>query len=145
MLGCICGFILGIIPAVMPEKDLGILSKDSWTPLQHLNPGNQECYRLKVGLNNFGSFSPVFLPLTVLMFICCRHRSLDMNQSQCTFETKITFFCVPLNIRYGILLYTSFRALGYRSGGPGSIPGTNRKKKKLVGLEWGALSLVSTN
>jgi hypothetical protein len=35
------------------------------------------------------------------------------------------------------------RVLGYRSGGPGSIPGTTRKKK-VVGLEWGALSLVST-
>jgi hypothetical protein len=34
------------------------------------------------------------------------------------------------------------RVLGYRSGGPGSIPGTTRKK--LVGLERGALSLVST-
>jgi hypothetical protein len=34
------------------------------------------------------------------------------------------------------------RVLGYRSGGPGSIPGTTRKKK--VGLEWGPLSLVST-
>jgi hypothetical protein len=32
------------------------------------------------------------------------------------------------------------RVLGYRSGGPGSISGT---KKKVVGLEWGALSLVS--
>jgi hypothetical protein len=34
------------------------------------------------------------------------------------------------------------RVLGYRSGGPGSIPGTI--KKKVVGLERGALSLVST-
>jgi hypothetical protein len=33
--------------------------------------------------------------------------------------------------------------LGYRSGGPGSIPGTTRKKK-VVGLERGPLSLVST-
>jgi hypothetical protein len=33
--------------------------------------------------------------------------------------------------------------LGYRSGGPGSIPGTNRKKN-LVDLERGALSIVST-
>jgi hypothetical protein len=33
---------------------------------------------------------------------------------------------------------------GYRSGGPGSIPGTTRKKKKVVGLERGPLSLVST-
>jgi hypothetical protein len=35
------------------------------------------------------------------------------------------------------------RVLGYRSGGPGSIPGTTRKEK-VVGLERGPLSLVST-
>jgi hypothetical protein len=34
------------------------------------------------------------------------------------------------------------RVLGYRSGGPGSIPGI--AKKKVVGLERGPLSLVST-
>jgi hypothetical protein len=34
------------------------------------------------------------------------------------------------------------RVLGYRYGGPGSIPGTT--KKKVVGLERGPLSLVST-
>jgi hypothetical protein len=34
------------------------------------------------------------------------------------------------------------RVLGYRFGGPGSIPGTTRKK--VVGLERGPLSLVST-
>jgi hypothetical protein len=34
------------------------------------------------------------------------------------------------------------RVLGYRSGGPGSIPGTTRKK--VVGLERGPLSLIST-
>jgi hypothetical protein len=34
------------------------------------------------------------------------------------------------------------RVLGYNSGGPGSIPGTTRKK--VVGLERGPLSLVST-
>jgi hypothetical protein len=34
------------------------------------------------------------------------------------------------------------RVLGYRSGGPGSIPGTTRKK--CMGLEQGPLSLVST-
>jgi hypothetical protein len=32
--------------------------------------------------------------------------------------------------------------LGYRSGGPGSIPGTT--KKKVVSLERGRLSLMST-
>jgi hypothetical protein len=35
------------------------------------------------------------------------------------------------------------RVLGYSSGGPGSIPGATRKK--VVGLERGPLSLVSTN
>jgi hypothetical protein len=34
------------------------------------------------------------------------------------------------------------RVLGYRSAGPGSIPGTTRKK--VVGLERGPLTLVST-
>jgi hypothetical protein len=34
------------------------------------------------------------------------------------------------------------RVLGYRSGGPGSIPGTTGKK--VVGLERGPLSVVST-
>jgi hypothetical protein len=34
------------------------------------------------------------------------------------------------------------RVLGYRSGGPGSIPGTT--KKKVMGLKRGPLSLVST-
>jgi hypothetical protein len=34
------------------------------------------------------------------------------------------------------------RVLGCRSGGPGSIPGTT--KKKVVGLERGPLGLVST-
>jgi hypothetical protein len=34
------------------------------------------------------------------------------------------------------------RVLRYRFGGPGSIPGTTRKK--VVGLERGPLSLVST-
>jgi hypothetical protein len=36
------------------------------------------------------------------------------------------------------------RVICYRSGGPGSIPGTTRKKKRVVGLERGPLSLVST-
>jgi hypothetical protein len=35
------------------------------------------------------------------------------------------------------------RVLGYRSRGSGSIPGTTRKKE-VVGLERGPLSLVST-
>jgi hypothetical protein len=50
-----------------------------------------------------------------------------------------------VRVRYDRLCGLVVRVLGYRFGGPGSIPGNNRKKKKLVGLERGALSLVSTN
>jgi hypothetical protein len=39
---------------------------------------------------------------------------------------------------YGLVV----KVLGYRFGGPGSIPATTRKK--VVGLERGPLSLVST-
>jgi hypothetical protein len=39
-------------------------------------------------------------------------------------------------------LWSSGQSFCYRSGGPGSIPGTT--KKKVVGLERGPLSLVST-
>jgi hypothetical protein len=56
---------------------------------------------------------------------------------------------------YDRLCGLAIRVLNYRSGGPGSIPGTTRfsgkkkevKKKKgklVVGLERGPLSLVST-
>jgi hypothetical protein len=49
-----------------------------------------------------------------------------------------------VSVPYDRLCGVVVRVLGYRSGGPGSIPGTTRKKKKEVGLEWGPLSLVST-
>jgi hypothetical protein len=48
-------------------------------------------------------------------------------------------FVPKLNDRLCGLVVT---VLGYRSGGPGSIPGTTRKKK-VVGLERGPLSLES--
>jgi hypothetical protein len=41
---------------------------------------------------------------------------------------------------YGLVV----RVLGYKSEGPDSIPGTTREKKKVMGLERGPLSLVST-
>jgi hypothetical protein len=53
---------------------------------------------------------------------------------------------VKRNRLYGLVV----RVLGYRSGGPGSIPGTTRfsgrkkKGKQVVGLGRGPLSLVST-
>jgi hypothetical protein len=42
------------------------------------------------------------------------------------------------------LSFEHFAFLGYRSGGPGSIPSTTRKKIKVVGLERGPLGLVTT-
>jgi hypothetical protein len=53
---------------------------------------------------------------------------------------KLTF----TNRRMDRLCGLVVRVLGYRSGGPGSIPGTTRKKN-VVGLERGPLSLVSTS
>jgi hypothetical protein len=45
--------------------------------------------------------------------------------------------------KYDRLCGLVVRVLGYRSGGPGSIPGTTRKKT-VVDLERGPLSLLST-
>jgi hypothetical protein len=55
-----------------------------------------------------------------------------------------------LRIGPGPPLWSSVQSSGYRSGGPGSIPGTTRfsggggEGKRVVGLERGPLSLVST-
>jgi hypothetical protein len=53
------------------------------------------------------------------------------------------FFNGSMCNRSDLLCGLGVRVLGCRSGGPGSIPGTTREKK-VVGLERGALSLVST-
>jgi hypothetical protein len=47
-------------------------------------------------------------------------------------------YYASIDLLYGLVI----RVLGYRSGSPGSIPGTTRKK--VVGLERGPLNLVST-
>jgi hypothetical protein len=54
-------------------------------------------------------------------------------------DTNIKSIFVKIDRLCGLVV----RVLGYRSGGPGSIPGTT-KKKVVVGLERGPLSLVST-
>jgi hypothetical protein len=59
------------------------------------------------------------------------------NVKASRFENKRTL--VILDSLCGLVV----RVLGYRSGGPGSIPGTTREKK-VVGLERGPLTLVST-
>jgi hypothetical protein len=55
-------------------------------------------------------------------------------------EVKFFFLIRIIDRLCGLVV----RVLGYRSGGPGSIPGTTKKKKEVVGLERGPLSLVST-
>jgi hypothetical protein len=62
-------------------------------------------------------------------------------------QTQATEFVLLICI-YDRLRGLVVRVLGYRSGGPGSIPGTTRfseKKKPVVGLERGPLSFVSTS
>jgi hypothetical protein len=44
-------------------------------------------------------------------------------------ETVALFYFVLAFINFGRLCGLVVRVLGYRSGGPGSIPGTTRKKK----------------
>jgi hypothetical protein len=51
--------------------------------------------------------------------------------------------CILCPWQYLLLCGLVVRVLGYRSGGQGSIPGTTRKKN-VVGLERGPLSLVNT-
>jgi hypothetical protein len=51
---------------------------------------------------------------------------------------EYSFVDVEIDRLYGLVVIV----LGYRCGGPGSIPGSTRKK--IVGLERGPLSLVST-
>jgi hypothetical protein len=54
----------------------------------------------------------------------------------------ILYFCILLHWFGDRLCGLVVRVLGYIPGGPGSIPGTTRKK--VVGLERGPLSLMST-
>jgi hypothetical protein len=64
-----------------------------------------------------------------------------------THVTVLLFYVFVADRLCGLVV----RVLGYRSRGPGSIPGTTRfsekkekKRKTVVGLERGPLSLVST-
>jgi hypothetical protein len=58
-------------------------------------------------------------------------------------RTVVSFRFAWCEARHDRLCGLVVRVLGYRSGGPGSIPGTT-KKEKVIGLERGPLSLVST-
>jgi hypothetical protein len=88
-------------------------------------------------------------------FFASSHESCVTARSACLKTARIFFSCVHYRLMYWIVFISAsstsadrlcglgVRVRGYRSGGPGSIPGTTRKKK-VVGLERGTLSLVST-
>jgi hypothetical protein len=78
---------------------------------------------------------------------------LEINSRQYMPVTKLSvnMLCIYWEFALWIIILFTFddrlcdlvvRVLGYRSGDPGSIPGTTRKK--VVGLERGPLGLVST-
>jgi hypothetical protein len=75
------------------------------------------------------------------------HASLE-NFKRFRYTTYLDPFCVYIQQYNKCMMYVYdrlcglvVRVLGYRSGDPGSIPGTTRKK--VVCLERGPLSLVS--
>jgi hypothetical protein len=71
-----------------------------------------------------------------------------MNHRSLTVNSKLFLRLPTMSLAPDRLCGLVVRVLGYRSRGPGSIPGTTRFsgeiKKTVVGLERGPLSLVST-
>jgi hypothetical protein len=65
------------------------------------------------------------------------------NSESCPQQDEYTLELSILLPKFDRLCGLVVRVLGYRSGGPGSIAGTTRKKRAM-GLERGPLSLVST-
>jgi hypothetical protein len=70
----------------------------------------------------------------------CETWALNHNVSKA--DDVLAYIKTPYRSDLDRLCGLVARVLGYRSRGPGSIPGTTRKK--VVGLEWCPLSLVST-
>jgi hypothetical protein len=63
---------------------------------------------------------------------------------QCTYRIQHIYIYIYIyRMGHDRLCGLVVRVLGYRSGVPGSIPGTTRKKK-VMGLERGPISLVNT-
>jgi hypothetical protein len=74
--------------------------------------------------------------------LCLQGLRLTKPSNQINYLFAGCLFLVYYIDYFDCLCSLMVRVLGYRSGGPGSIPGTTRKK--VVGLERGPLSLVST-
>jgi hypothetical protein len=89
----------------------------------------------------------------MLYEVCCSSNNKDyvaQLRSDSPVDCNFHYECTTAKLGLSCLSHYKdrlcglvIRVLGYRSEGPGSIPGTTRKKK-VVGLEWGPLSLVST-
>jgi hypothetical protein len=106
--------------------------------------GSNTCKQHK---NNNKKFSTL-----IYITFKCKYYYYFLRQKMCRLDTMNHISTFMTHI-YDRLCGLMVRVLGYRSGGPGSIPGTTmfseeRKKKKkgkqVVGLERGPLSLVST-
>jgi hypothetical protein len=61
-----------------------------------------------------------------------------LSRKYCHYRRSFDTLVFPVDRLCGVVV----RVLGYRSRGPGSIPGSTRKKKR--GLERGQIGLVST-
>jgi hypothetical protein len=72
-----------------------------------------------------------------------RGSHINFNFVILVFRRREIYIYIYIYIYIDRLCCLVVRVLGYRSGGPSSIPGTT-SKKKVVGLERGLLSLVST-
>jgi hypothetical protein len=69
------------------------------------------------------------------------HLISELQSEPSTKHHELVYLAFSLSLSFIYILSVTASVLGYRSGGPGSIPGTTRKK--VVGLERGPLSLVS--
>jgi hypothetical protein len=82
----------------------------------------------------------------VIVVPCCTNSTISTascSSKQLPSALWLTDICLNFFGLWYRLCGLVVRVLGYRSGGLGSIPGTTRKKN-VVGLERGSLSLVST-
>jgi hypothetical protein len=92
-------------------------------------------------------FSETRLTFKGLHGVISERIRITLHNNRCENVGSTTAFSLLIYLLYGVLpdrlCGLVVRVLGYRSGGPGSIPG-NTRKIKVVGLERGPLSLVST-
>jgi hypothetical protein len=73
----------------------------------------------------FLSHLSFYFCLITLSFHAILFEEFKYSKNQLTIDKKIAKICVYFDRLCGLVI----RVLGYRFGGPGSIPGTTKKKK----------------